>query len=455
MTTTTEKLLPHNIEAEECVLGSLLLDPDCFAEIADRILPEHFYRNAHRLIFETILLLQRRHITPDIVSVVDELLRSGQLADAGDAVAISRLPFCVPTSANVAHYAAIVMRTALNRRLIHVAGQIAALAYHEDPDSLEQAEKMLFALHDTSASPDFLGMPTLMREYMDELGYLNEHKGQLVGIPTGYDDLDNLLGGLQRSELILLASRPSMGKTALSLCFAYNAAVRGHKVALFSLEMGRKLLARRYMAMTAKIDMQRLRSGWIEDGEWERILTASADLSCLPIFINDTAGNPVASMRSQLRRLVAAHGTLDEVIVDYVGLIDPDSVAEKRNTAVQQLDIISRGLKSLAKEFAVPVVTLAQLSRAVESRPDKRPQLSDLRDSGSLEQNADVVMFLYRDDYYRQREASEKDAAPFLPDNIAQILVAKHRNGPIGEELLYFHPQHNLFYPITYVEETG
>jgi len=210
------------------------------------------------------------------------------------------------------------------------------------------------------------------------------------------------------------------------------------------------LLARRFMAMASKVDMQRLRGGWIEDDEWERITQSYKKLSDLPIWINDTAGNPVASMRSMLRRLCAEHGAIDMVIVDYIGLVEPDTDAEKRNNLVQQIDSISRGLKSIAKEFDVPVIALAQLSRGVESRQNKRPMLSDLRDSGSLEQNADVVAFLYRDDYYRQREHGEE---PFVPDNTAEIIIAKYRNGPIGNVTLMFEPQHNVFYNIAFGEE--
>jgi replicative DNA helicase len=447
-----EKMLPQNVEAEIGFLGGILIDPHCFDQVVDLVRPEDFYHNAHRVIFSAYLTLYRRKITPDLISLTDELSRIGKLDEIGGPVTLSRLINQVPTSVNVAFYAGIVARTALNRRIIQVASDIAALAYHEEDESLEQAEKMIYDLRSRgNASLGFSSMKTVMNEYMDELGYLNTHKGQITGIPSGYVDLDMLLAGFQRSELILLAGRPSMGKTAAALCLAYNAAVRGKKVAIFSLEMGRKLLARRFMAMTSKVDMQRLRSGWIEEGEWEQITEAYINLSELPVFINDVAGSPVASMRAMLRRLTAEHGPMDMVVVDYVGLIDPDSEGEKRNNLVQQLDTISRGLKSLAKEFDVPVLALSQLSRGVESRQNKRPGLGDLRDSGSLEQNADVVMFIYRDDYYNQRDTTLKEK--FVPDNIAELLIAKHRNGPIGDISLRFEPKHNMFYGISYGEE--
>jgi replicative DNA helicase len=434
-----ERLLPQNIEAEQGVLGSILIDPEAIYQVADTLHAEDFYRDAHRVIYQGILALHVRRVPADFSLLCDELERTNHLEQVGGMGYISSLVNVVPTSGNVEHYAAIVARTAVLRRLVHGAGQIAAWAYSQDSDALEKAEKMLYQLQRQSTPGDWTSMPVLMSAYMEELEDLYRHRGTLSGVSTGFSDIDATLNGLQKSDLILLAGRPSIGKTSLGLCIGYNAALRGKKVAVFSLEMGRMSLARRLMSMASKVDMQRLRSGWIHDEEWDGIVRKAGDLSQLSISVNDTAGSPVASMRSQLRRLT---GGVDLVVIDYLGLIEPDADSGTRSNLVQQISAISRGLKGLAREFDVPVLTLCQLSRAVESRPNKRPMLSDLRDSGSLEQDADVVMFIYRDDYYRKREDPEN----FVPDHMAEVIIAKHRNGPTGDVKLYFQEDRTMFY---------
>lgn len=436
------RLLPQNIEAEQGVLGSILIDPEAIYQVADILSPEDFYRDAHRNVYEAIIALHRRRVPADFSILCDELERTNRMESIGSPGYLSSLINLVPTSGNITYYADIVKRTANLRRLIHAAGQMAALAYEQDEQALEKAESMLFQLQKQPTRSSFTTMPTLMSAYMEELEYVHQHRGSLVGVPTGYGELDATLNGLQKSDLILLAARPSMGKTSLGLCIGYNASLRGKKVAVFSLEMGKMALARRLVSMASKVDMQRLRSGWIRDEEWEGIMKAAGNLTTLPIYINDTSGNPVASMRSQLRRHIQEHGEMDLVVVDYLGLIEPDTEANNRVNLVQQISEISRGLKGLAREFDVPVLALCQLSRGVESRQNKRPMLSDLRDSGSLEQDADVVLFIYRDDYYRKLA----DPANFVADHLAEVIIAKHRNGPTGEVSLYFQEDQTMFY---------
>lgn len=451
-----DRMLPNNEQAEMGLLGSIIIDPEVYDEVAGSISPEDFYFDAHRVIYETIVSLGSRRMAADYITIVDDLERNERLEAAGrngfDADSyMLQLTGSVPTSGNAAYYAQIVATLAECRRVIHAAAQIAQIGYTKDAKALEKSEKLLYSLHSNKTQTGFVNMPTLMNEYMDELNYLHENRGAIAGVPTGYSDLDLCLGGLQKSDLILLAARPSMGKTSLALGIAYNASLKGKKVAIFSLEMGRRLLARRMMAMASKVDMQRLRNGWIEDDEWETIITSGQDLSSLPMWINDTAGNPIASMRSELRRLARENGGVDLVIVDYVGLIEPDVEADKKASLVQQISEISKGLKTLAREFDLPVLALCQLSRAVEQRQVKIPMLSDLRDSGSLEQDADVVLFIYRDDYYHQADAAAArsqghDGPPYTPTNLADIIIAKHRNGPTGEVSLYWQADQTMFY---------
>lgn len=437
-----ERMVPQNIEAEQGVLGSILIDPEVYDLVSDSLKADDFYRDAHRIIYQSIVNLSAAGSSQDYLTVCDELERTDKLEDAGGSDYITNLIGVVPTSGNAEYYARIVARAAVNRKLAHAAGMIAQLAYSQDPGSLEKSEQIIFGLQSTSLTQSFTGMPEMVSGYLSELDYLHEHRGTCVGVPTGYTDIDAVLGGLQKTDLILLGGRPGSGKTSLGLCMAYNTALQhGKKVAIFSLEMGKRQLMRRLMSMASKVDLMRLRSGWIADAEWETIMQKSGDLSQLPIWVNDTAGNPIASMRSQLRRLIQQQDGIDLVVVDYLGLIAPDEGKESENR-VQEISKISGGLKRLAKEFDVPVLALSQLSRQVESRQNKRPILSDLRESGSLEQDADVVLFLYREDYYAEQEKRED----YTPTNEAEVSIAKHRNGPVGGVNLYFKGEQTMFY---------
>ncbi len=450
MSNANERMMPNSYEAEQGLLGSILVDGSVFDQISEQVHPDDFYSNGHRVIFETMLALWINRTPIDLITVCDELERVEKMQHvtsrshlSGDAY-IGGLANAVPTSANAQHYAGIVARTALARRLISAAGMIAGLGYESDPQALEKSEQLLFGLHRDNKDATFHSMQAVMGDYMVELDTLYTHRGTLTGVPSGYADIDRLFGGFQRTDLILVAARPSIGKTSLLLSLGYNAALAGRRVALFSLEMGRRQLARRFMSMCSKVDTQRLRTGWIHDEEWKTVMDAHATLGALPLWINDTAGNPIASMRAQLRALAREQQGIDIVMVDYIGLIPPDADASKRDNLVQQVSAISAGLKSLAREFDIPVIAACQLSRGVENRQSKRPQLADLRDSGSLEQDADVVMFIYREDYYAKQEG-RKD---YAPTHQADILIAKHRNGPTGEVSLYFKEEETMFYPL-------
>jgi replicative DNA helicase len=442
---STEKMLPHNNVAEQGLLGSLIIDPATIADIEANLEAKHFYVDRHRVIFAAIKHLYDQKIPADFITLVDLLDRQGKLELIEGGSYLTFLVNGVPTSGNAEYYANIVTRCWIQRQLLDIAGQIADIAYNadDDVDILSAAEKLLFDIHQGTSAKSFTTMSDLVSEFAAELDYLHEHRGEMLGVPTGYIDLDRLFNGFQKADLILLGGRPSMGKTALALCIALNAAARGNSVAIFSLEMSKKLIGRRFAAMRSGVDSQRLRGGWIEDDEWTKIEQGLAGLSPLPVYINDTSGNPIKSMRSQIRRHLQQHPEgLDLVIVDYIGLINPDDDANKKANQEQIISEISKGLKNMAREFDVPVLALCQLNRSVESRTDKRPDLSDLRASGSLEQDADIVMFTYRDDYYHKGEEG------YVPTNLAEILIRKHRNGPTGEVVLFFRGDLTCFYTL-------
>lgn len=381
-----EKQLPQNIEAEFGVLGSIIIDPEAITQVADFLHGEDFYRDANRTIYETIIQLYEQRIPADFITICDVLERQNKLEDVGGPGYITALINQVPTSGNVEYYAHIVERNAIMRRLAHAAGEIAAIAYSDADaeEALDKAEQAIFTISQNHTHSDFSAIRDLMADYMIKLDQLHERRGTIVGVPTGFTDLDRLTGGLQRSDLIILAARPAVGKTSLALSLAHNSAMKhAQSVAIFSLEMSKEQLVQRLLSMDASIDQQRLRTGWIEDDEWDRIIVAMEGLSQANIWIDDTAGISTTEMRSKARRLQAEQG-VDLVIVDYLQLMQ-STVGNKRNeNRVQEVSEISRSLKGLARELNVPVLALAQLSRTVESRQSKVPQLSDLRESGCL-----------------------------------------------------------------------
>ncbi len=399
-----EKLLPQNIEAERGVLGSIIIDPEAIVQVADFLTADDFYRDAHRTIYETIVQLYEQREAADFITICDELERRNKLEDVGGASYITSLINQVPTSGNVEYYGRIVERTAILRRLIHAAGEIAAIAYDEvDADlALEKAEQLIFSIGQRHAHSDFSLLSDLLDEYRVKLDQLHERRGAIVGVPTGFTDLDRLTGGLQKSDLIILAARPAVGKSSFALSLAHNSAIKYQRsVALFSLEMSKEQLVQRLLSMDAGVDQQRLRTGWIEDDDWERISFSMGTLSEANIWIDDTAGISTVEMRSKARRLQAEHG-IDMIIVDYLQLMQ-SSVGGKRNeNRVQEISEISRNLKGLARELDMPVLALAQLSRAVESRQSKVPQLSDLRESGCI--TGDSPVYLPDEGIYRPIE---------------------------------------------------
>lgn len=423
------KLHPHNVEAEKAVIGSLLIDPDAALRITTFLRPADFFIERYGWIFQVALDLYERRQPADLVTVCDELERRGQLEEIGGSACIMELINATPTSIHVEYYAHIVERTAVLRRLIEGAGQIARLAYADDVDSddaLSRAEEIIFGISAQKSRGGLRHIKQGLDCYHDRIEYLHQHQGILIGIPTGLSDLDRLLGGLQRSDVIILAGRPSMGKTSLALSIGLHAAKKYQKrVGLFSLEMSEEQLIQRLVSAETGIDSQRLRLGQIQDSEWPVFMQASNYLANASIFIDDTPAISVGELRSRARRLHAEHG-LDLLIIDYLQLMNGDTKSENRQ---QEISYISRSIKALARELNVPVLALSQLSRQLESRHDKRPILSDLRESGAIEQDADVVMFIYRDEVYN-------------PDtefpNITEIIVGKHRSGPTGIFSVYF-----------------
>ncbi len=389
-----EKLLPQNIEAECGVLGSIIIDPEAIVQVSDFLRADDFYRDAHRTIYEVILQLFEEREPADFITICDELERSNKLEEVGGASYITSLINQVPTSGNVEYYGRIVERTSILRRLIHAAGQIAAVAYDSnDADAaLEKAEQLIFKISQRHARSDFAHISEILADYMSKLDKLHEHRGSIVGVPTGFTDLDRLTGGLQKSDLLVLAARPGMGKTSMALSIAHNSAVKFQRsVAVFSLEMSKEQLAQRLLSMDAGIDQQRLRTGWIEDDEWDRIVVARDTLEEASIWIDDTASIATTELRSKARRLQAQEG-IDLIIIDYLQLMQATIGGKRNENRVQEISEISRSLKALARELNVPVLALAQLSRAVESRQSKVPQLSDLRESGCL--TGDTLVYL-------------------------------------------------------------
>jgi replicative DNA helicase len=402
MALAPEKLLPQNVEAEAGVLGSLLIDPDATVQVADFLKPDDFYREAHRAIYQAMIDLYENRAPADLITLTDELARRGKLEEIGGLSYVSSLANQVPTSANVEYYARIVERTAILRRLIHAAGQIAAVAYNEPEATvaLDQAEKLIFNVSQRSMRADLEPIRDTLREYMDKLDQLHERRGDIVGVATGFSDLDKITGGLQKSDLIILAARPAVGKTGLQLSLAHNAALRfGHTIGIFSLEMSKEQLVARLLSMDAGVDQQRLRTGRLQDDEWDRISESVGRLSEAKIYLDDTPGISLVEMRSKARRLMMERG-FDLLIVDYLQLMQGSGGGRAgHENRVQEISEISRGLKGLARELDIPVLALSQLSRAVESRTDKRPQLSDLRESGCL--TGDTPIYLPDEGAYR------------------------------------------------------
>lgn len=431
MTTSSknDRLPPQDIDAEMSVLGSILMDKESLFKVVDLLNPGDFYMNTHGLIYETMLELSEKGQPLDILSVSSKLKEKGKLDDIGGKSGLTKLVNSVPSAMHVAHYADIVHKKSLLRKMIQASYDIGQLGYREDEDVdvlLDEAEKQVFQISQRINSQNFYPLKYNLEDAFERIDNLHKNSGEMRGIPTGFTDLDNYLAGLQKSDLVILAARPSLGKSALAMDIARHVAVeRKVPVGIFSLEMSRDQIVDRLLASEAGVDLWRLRTGKLsskgEYNDFTKIQNALGSLSEAPVYIDDGLTSSVLQMRAMARRLQVERG-LGLLIIDYLQLINPRSVSD---SMVQQITEISRSLKALARELNVPVLALSQLSRAVEQRPDKTPKLSDLRDSGSIEQDADVVLFISRD-------VRNED------DNTAEIHIAKHRNGPIGKVQLYF-----------------
>jgi replicative DNA helicase len=439
-----DKTTPANLEAEESVLGALLIDPDAVIKVASFLRADDFYREKNGWIYQAVIDLHERRQPADFVTVVDELERRNQLQETGGAAYVIALINNTPTAVHVEHYAHIVERTATLRRLIGAASQIAALAYEEADDLdevVDRAEQLIFGVSERRVRRDLTPIRQIMHGVVDRIDFLHRHKGGILGVPSGFSKIDKLLGGFQKSDLIVLAARPGVGKTSLALNIAVNAAKRyGQRVAFFSLEMSNEQLVQRLLAAETGINQQRLRSGEIQDDEWQMLVEAAGVLSDTLLFIDDTPAMSALELRTKARRLQAEFG-LDLLIVDYLQLMRSDARVENR---VQEISYITRSLKSLARELEAPLLALSQLSRAVESRSDHKPILSDLRESGSIEQDSDIVMFIYREELVKENTERK---------NIADIIVAKHRNGPTDIVPLYFNKELTRFADLEMVRE--
>lgn len=442
-TVVSPKVPPQNLEAEASVLGSLMLDRDAIIKIADLIDSSDFYYDKHGLIFRAMLDLFEEKASIDVLTVSNRLTELGILERIGGTTYLTQLVNGVPSAAHIVHYAQIVKRKGTLRKLISVASDITNIAFDEEQDVqtiLDQAENKLFSVSQKHLKQNFIPLSTALHDTFERIDELHREKGKLRGITTGFIDMDRMLGGLQRSDLVILAARPSMGKTSLALDIARNAAHAGIGVGIFSLEMSRDQLVDRMLASEAGIDMWKMRTGRLSDegpnNDFAKIQHAMGRLAEIPIFIDDSASANVMELRTKARRL-QSDSELGLIVIDYLQLMQGTSGTDNR---VQEVSEISRQLKSLARELNLPVLALSQLSRAPEQRNPAIPQLSDLRESGSLEQDADVVMFIYREDYYKGAESRRP--------NIAQVLIKKHRNGPTGEVELFFDAEkvtfHNL-----------
>lgn len=418
-----EKLPPYNLEAEQAVLGSMMLDKEAVYTALELLEPEDFYKEAHQLIFAAIIHLETQGQPIDMITLTEELHRQNSIEKIGGVGYIAEVANIVPTAANIRHYAEIVEGKTILRKLIRVSTNIANRCYEDEEDTyelLDNAEKLILEIAENRNFSGLIPLKQVLGTTLEKIEYLANNKGNITGVPSFFTDLDNMTSGWQASDLIILAARPAMGKTSFGLNIAQNAAIRGKtSVAVFSLEMSKEQLVQRLMSSEAMIDQHKLRTGRLLDEEWVRLTRAAQPLSTADIYIDDTPAISVLELRAKARRL-KAEKDLGLIIIDYLQLM---RIGRREENRQQEISEISRSLKALARELKVPVIALSQLSRAVEQTQDKRPALSHLRESGALEQDADLVMFIYREDYYNPE--SEKPG-------IAEIIIAKHRNGPTG-----------------------
>ncbi len=431
------KVPPQNIDAEKSLLGAVLIDEETLADISEHVTTKDFYEKRHSIIYGGMMSLYEKHRPVDLLTLTEELKRKKELDTIGGSTYLTELTNYVPTAAHAEAYAELVAQKAVRRRLIKASGEISELGYNEETTTqelLEKAEAELFSVSDQSLKQDLVSIESILTESFDRMEELHRNKGALRGVRTGYQDLDNMTAGFQRSDLIILAARPAMGKTTLVTNLAYNVAtIAKQPVLFFSLEMSKEQLVDRMLADASGVDAWNIRTGNLSDDDFSKLSEAMGELAEAPIFIDDTPGLSVLEMRTKARRAMHEQ-QLGLVIVDYLQLMQ--GTGGNNGNRVQEVSEISRGLKLIARELNVPVIALSQLSRSVESRSPQIPQLADLRESGSIEQDADIVMFIYREAYYNPETERE---------NITDLIIAKHRNGPTGKVELYFHPERLRF----------
>lgn len=414
---------PHSVESEQSILGSILLDKDAIITVTETIKPGDFYKEAHKIIYECMLSLSNKGEPIDLITLTEELKNQGYLNDVGGISYITSLSTIVPTTSNVKYYADIVKDKSVLRNLIKASNDIISLGYDgttKIQDVLDKAEKKIFDISQEKTSDDFKPINLVLMDTYDMIENLYTNKSDVTGITTGFKDLNKKINGLQRTDLVLIAARPAMGKTAFSLNLVQNAALKGDaSVAVFSLEMSKEQLVQRMLSSQSNVELKKIKTGTLNNNDWPRIIDAMAVLSEAKIHIDDTPGITISELRSKCRKLKIEKG-LDLILIDYLQLMEGEGNNESRQ---QEISKISRSLKKIAKELDCPVVALSQLSRAPEQRADHRPMLSDLRESGAIEQDADIVMFLYRDEYYHPDSESK---------NIGEIIIAKNRHGETG-----------------------
>ena len=422
-----ENMLPNSIEVEQALLGSILIDPDAYTQVDGMIQANDFYRDKHRIIYETIQALVNRAESADYLTICDELERINKLDEVGGASYLTSLINQVPTSGNAETYAQIIEDASIRRRIIHAAGNIAASAMNDTADdAMAIAEEQIFSISQRRNRSSYSKISDVMAKCMKRLDEVSSNRTSIVGIPSGFTVLDQLTKGFRRGALYIIAARPGMGKTSWMLIVAYYAAKYGYKVGFFSLEMSEEELGYRLISCESGVSNTALQTGWVEQDDWEKVLYMMGEIAKSGLIIDDTGGISIAQLRSRARQMKAKEG-LDLIVVDYLQLLTASKQGKRIDNRVLELGEISRDLKNLAKELDVPVLAGAQLSRAVEQRQVKIPQLSDLRESGSIENDADCVMFIYRDEVYNP-ETERK--------GLADLIVAKHRNGPLGEVTL-------------------
>lgn len=431
------KIPPQNLDAEKSLLGAVLIDEETLADISEHVTPKDFYDKRHAAVFSGMMRLYERHKPVDLLTLTEELKKKDELDVIGGSAYLTELTNYVPTAAHAEAYAELVAQKAVRRRLIKASGEISELGYDENTTTqelLERAEAELFSVSDQSLKQDLVSIESILTESFDRMEELHRNKGALRGVRTGYRDLDNMTAGLQRSDLIILAARPAMGKTTLVTNLAYNVAtVAKQPVLFFSLEMSKEQLVDRMLADASGVDAWNIRTGNLSDEDFSKLSEAMGEMAEAPIYIDDTPGVSVLEMRTKARR-IAHEQPIGLIIIDYLQLMQGSGKHD--GNRVQEVSEISRGLKLIARELNVPVIALSQLSRSVESRSPQIPQLADLRESGSIEQDADIVMFIYREAYYNPETERE---------NITDLIIAKHRNGPTGKVELYFHPERLRF----------